>query len=136
MNYFYFQQFLLDLLENKYITKYKEEDSAETLYEITSLGKNTLELTKELIPGIIKLKIDNTVKGEFEEIQEKLSITSEFIPKSENEFTVKCKIVENGKIVFEVSSFAASREQAKFIADNWKTNAVNIYPKIMDLLIK
>ena len=136
MNYFYFQQFLLDLLENKYITKYKEEDSAETLYEITSLGKNTLELTKELIPGIIKLKIDHTIKGEFEEIQEKLSITSEFIPKSENEFTVKCKIVENGKIVFEVSSFAASREQAKFIADNWKTNAVNIYPKIMDLLIK
>ena len=136
MNYFYFQQFLLDLLENKYITKYKEEDSAETLYEITPLGKNTLELTKELIPGIIKLKIDNTVKGEFEEIQEKLSITSEFIPKSENEFTVKCKIVENGKIVFEVSSFAASREQAKFIADNWKNNAVNIYPKIMDLLIK
>lgn len=136
MNYFYFQQFLLDLLENKYIIKYKDEDFSESLYQITPSGKNTLELTQDLIPGIVKLKIDNTIKGEFNEIQEELSISSEFIPKSENEFTVKCKIIENGRIIFEVSSFAASREQAKFIADNWKQNAENIYPKIMDLLAK
>ena len=134
MNYFYFQQFLLDLLENKYITKYKEDDYKETLYQITSSGKNALELTKDLIPGIIKLKIDNTIKGEFNEIQEELSITSDFIPRGNNEFTVKCKIIENGKIIFEVSSFAASREQAKFIADNWEQNAEKIYPQIINLL--
>ena len=36
--------------------------------------------------------------------------------------------------IFNVSISAASREQAKYISDNWKENAINIYPKMMDLL--
>ena len=71
---------------------------------------------------------------ELESIEEEISIVSEFVPHSEKEFTVKCKVVENNKNIFEVSTFAASREQAKFISDNWKENAINIYPKIIDLL--
>ena len=41
---------------------------------------------------------------------------------------------ENNKTIFEVSTFASSREQAKYISDNWKENAINIYPKVIDLL--
>ena len=43
---------------------------------------------------------------------------------------------EYNKTIFEVSTFAASREQAKFISDNWKENAVDIYPNIINLLTK
>ncbi len=136
MNYFYFQQFLLDLLENKYIEKYMPDDANEDLYRITNLGINTLNLTKEMVPGIVKLKIDQTIKGELEAIEEEVSIISDFTPQSETEFTVKCKIVENNRNIFEVSTFAASREQAKYISDNWKENAINIYPKMIDLLTK
>lgn len=132
MNYFYFQQFLLDLLENKYIVNYKKDE--DMVYEITKEGRNILSLTSELLPGIIKLKVDCTIKGEFEEIQEQTSITSEFIPESENSFTVKCKIIENNQIIFEIKTLAGSREQAKLISDNWEKNAVDIYPKILDLL--
>ena len=32
MNYFYFQQFLLDLLENKYIETYKENNFSEQIF--------------------------------------------------------------------------------------------------------
>ena len=35
LNYFYFQQFLLDLIENKYVISYKKDD--ELLYNITPL---------------------------------------------------------------------------------------------------
>lgn len=134
MNYFYFQQFLLDLLENKYIEAFMPDNATENLYRITNSGRNTLDLTKELVPGIIKLKVDQTIKGELENIEEEVSIISEFIPHSETEFTVKCKVVENNITIFEVSTFAASREQAKYISDNWKENAINIYPKMIDLL--
>ena len=61
INYFYFQQFILDLLENKYISELKEDERSELVYSITTVGKQTLELTKDMIPGIIKLKIDNTL---------------------------------------------------------------------------
>lgn len=132
MNYFYFQQFVLDLLEAHYIVSHSIEN--ETVYEITELGKETLSLTQDLVPGIIKLKIDNTVKAELNEIEEANSVTSEFIAYKENEFTVKCKIVENNATIFEVQSFAGSRDQAKLIADNWEKNSSKIYPEIMKLL--
>jgi len=93
MNYFYFQQFLLDLIENKYIISYKKEDSV--LYELTVEGEKTLELAKDLIPGIVKFKVDNNFKEVLTNIENELSVTSDFIPESENNYSVKCKIVEN-----------------------------------------
>lgn len=134
INYFYFQQFILDLLENKYISELKEDERSELVYSITTVGKQTLELTKDMIPGIIKLKIDNTIKGELGEIEEEVSIISEFTPGNKDDFIVTCKIIENNRSIFQVSVSAASRDQAKYISDNWKENAINIYPKIMDLL--
>lgn len=136
MNYFYFQQFLLDLLENKYIETYKPDEHSEQIYRLTQSGKETLELTKDLIPGIIKLKIDSTIKGELQDIEEEISIISEFTPEDDGGFIVTCKVIENNKTIFEVSASAASREQAKFISDNWKENAIDIYPSMINLLIK
>lgn len=136
MNYFYFQQFLLDLLENKYIETYKENHFSEQIYRLTSTGKQTLELTKDLIPGIVKLKIDSTIKGELQDIEDEVSIISEFTPEDDGGFIVTCKIIEHNKTIFEVSTFAGSREQAKFISDNWKENAINIYPSMINLLTK
>ena len=48
MNYFYFQQFLIDLSENKYIVCYEKEN--KEVYEITENGRNTLDLTIDMLP--------------------------------------------------------------------------------------
>lgn len=48
MNYFYFQQFLLDLIENKYAMSY-DKDGIE-VYEITENGRGTLGLTLDMLP--------------------------------------------------------------------------------------
>lgn len=135
MNYFYFQQFLLDLLENNFIVQYNNEDN-ELVYKITSEGLQTLELVKDIIPGITKFRVDNEFKENLEKIEDELSITADFIPHSETDYSVKCKIVENNRILFEITTYAGSREQAKIIADNWKKNAVNIYPKLLEDLTK
>ena len=128
MNYFYFQQFLLDLLENKYIK------SVDSLYELTQEGKQALALVKDIIPGITKFRVDNSFKETLDKFENKVSITSDFIPHSETDYSVKCKIVENNQILFELQVFAGTREQAKAIADNWNNNAEEIYPKILDIL--
>ncbi len=132
MNYFYFQQFLFDLIESKDVSSYKEEETS--LYHITEKGKNTLSLTSDMLPGIIKLNVDTKMKSELEQINEEASITSEFIPQSENDFTVICRITENHKTVFELKTFAGSRKQAQAISDNWVKNATKIYPKILDII--
>ena len=44
------------------------------------------------------------------------------------------KIIEHTDTIFELKTFAGSREQAKEIVDNWKNNAEKMYPEILNLL--
>lgn len=134
INYFYFSDLLIDLVDSKLVGKYTKDE--QVVFEITSEGKSSLELTLDALPGLIKLKADNTLKAELVNIAEEASITAEYIPENEKDYTVKCKIVENNKTVFEVRTFACSNEQAKKIADNWRESAKDIYPKILNLLNK
>lgn len=54
MNYFYFQQFLLDLKDDKYIIGYEKNNTE--VYEITENGTNTLNLTIDMLPRDNKIK--------------------------------------------------------------------------------
>ena len=125
INYFYFKQVLTDLIESKLVGTYTKEE--EPVVRITSEGVNAYTLTRDVMPGLLKLKADN--------IEEEASVIAEFIPKDENNYTVKCKIVENNETVFEVRTFAGYRERAKRIVDNWNTHANSIYPKILNILL-
>ena len=133
MNYFYFQQFLLDLLEDNYIITYEKEETP--LYELTEEGKNTLELTIDIIPGILKLKVDSQFKENLDYIKDKYSISAEYTPITEKEFMVRCKIIENNNIVFDLQAHAGSRDQAKKIVENWNQKSTEIYPQILQLLV-
>ena len=84
--------------------------------------------------GLLKLKADSVFKKEFSNIEEASSIIAEFTPKDENNYTVKLKIVENNETIFEVKTYAGSRERAKKIVDNWKNNANTMYPNILNIL--
>ena len=140
INYFYFKQILTDLVDSKLVGTYvkdeqdNENTNNQTVYKITSDGRNSLELTIDVLPGLIKLKADTFFKKEINNIIDEASIVTEYIPENEQSYTVKCKIVENNKTIFEVRTFAGSNEQAKLIADNWKNNAYKIYPKMLGLL--
>ena len=133
MNYFYFQELLTDLIKSNFVGSFTKDE--DTIVKITSDGQNTLTLTKSLLSGIVKLKADTIFKKEISSIAEQSSIITEYIPTDEKNYTVKCKIVEKNETIFEVSTFAGSRERAKQISDNWKNNANNIYPKILKLLL-
>ena len=133
MNYFYFQQFLLDLISADFVISYQIED--QTVYELTSHGKTTLDLTLDILPGIIKLRADTNLKPLLDDIEND-NIIAEFTPKSEDHYTVNCKIMENNETIFEVKTFAGSRDEAKKIVDNWKNNAEQIYPQLLEILTK
>lgn len=133
INYFDFKQILSDLIDSNLVGTYTKDE--EPVIRITSEGKNAFALTKDVLPGIIKLKADSVFQKVFPNIEEESSISAEFIPKSENNYTVKCKIVENNETIFEVKSFVGSRDRAKRIIDNWNNNATKIYPKMLNLLL-
>lgn len=133
INYFYFKQLITDLIDSKLVGSYTKEE--EPVIRITSEGQNAYILTKDVLPGIMKLKADNIFQKEFSSIEEEASVIAEFIPKNENNYTIKCKIVENNETIFEVRTFAGSRDRAKRIVDNWNKNANKIYPKMLNILL-
>ena len=111
INYFYFQELIADLMSANLICSFEQDE--ESFIKITTEGKNALELTKSLLPGLLKLKADTIFKEENSNIVEESSVVTEFIPKDENNYTITCKIVEQNETIFEVSVYAASREKAK-----------------------
>ena len=133
MNYFYFEKFLLDLLEDNYIFKYKKENT--DIYEITEDGKNAINLTIDIIPGILKLQVDSKFKENLDTVKDKFSISAEYTPITKKEFSVRCKIVENNITIFDLQAHAGSREQAKQIVENWNNKATEMYPKLLEILV-
>ena len=134
VNYFYFKHVLTDLLDTKLVGIFTKEEEEDVL-KITSEGTNALSLTEDVLPGILKLKADNVFKKELSSITNESSVIAEFTPKNENDYTIRCKIVENNETIFEVKTFAGSRDRTKRIVDNWNKNASKIYPKILDILL-
>ncbi|MBR2289410.1 MAG: DUF4364 family protein [Clostridia bacterium] len=132
MNYFDFQQFLQDLLDDGFILKYLQND--EELIELTEEGKKSLSLTIDMLPGIIKLKVDSSFKEQYNKIKDEFSVYARYTPITETNFTITCKIIENSQTIFNLETFADSREQAKQIVNNWNNNAEKIYPEILRLL--
>ena len=134
INYFYFKQILTDLIDSKLVGIYTKEN--EQVLKITSEGENAYTLTKDVMPGLLKFKADHVFKREFSNIEEASSIIAEFTPKDEYNYTVTLKIVDNNETIFEVKTFAGSRERAKKIVDNWKNDATSIYPKLLNILFE
>ena len=98
MNYFYFRQILVDLVDSKLIGSYTKDENS--VYEITTDGKTSLDLTIDVLPGLSKLKADTVLKNELNKIIDESSIIAEYIPENESNFTVKCKIIENNNTIF------------------------------------
>ena len=134
INYFYFKQILIDLIDSKLVGSHTREE--DVFVRITTEGKKAYTLTKDVLPGLLKLKADNIFKKDFPHILEKSSVIAEFIPKDESNYIIKCKIVEDNETIFEVKTIAGSRDRAKKIVDNWNNHSKNIYPEILNLLLK
>lgn len=134
INYFVFNDLLVDLVDSKLVSRCNREN--DVVFQITTDGENSYELTKDLVPGILKLKADTVFDNEYAKIENEFSIVSEFIPQNENEYMVTCKIVENTETIFEITTCAGSREIAQTIVDNWNTNANRMYPRLLNILTK
>ena len=48
----------------------------------------------------MKLKADHIFAKEFSSIEEESSVIAEFIPKNENDYTIKCKILDNNETIY------------------------------------
>jgi hypothetical protein len=125
MNYFYFQQFLLDLVNEHFLSVQNDN------YQITNLGKETLSLVEYTIPGIQKFKIDDVINKKFSEIIRASEIKASTKVISENEILVTLGIYEKGSPLLEVKLSVSSIKEAESLIEKWKSEANSKYEKIL-----
>lgn len=134
MNYFFSQQFLNELCDDKLLSS-KVVDN-KTYYSITETGRKTLGYLSDLILPVDMEKISKALNSSKKKMRNETRIIADFIPESENKYTVKCGVLEDNFTLIELTLAVGSRKDAKTICDNWKTHAHNIYPEIIESVIK
>jgi len=134
MNYFLLQHFLDELCRDSNLTS--ELIDKKTFYTITNSGKRTLDYLLYLVPSGIKSQIDNSASTIKKNMRNETQITADYIPESENEYTVTCKVYEDSFSLIDLKVTVGSKNDAKSICENWNKHAQLIYSEIMQSLIK
>ena len=139
INYFLFEEVLSDLVEEKYIIKkdeVKNENNNDSLklYRISDEGKQVLQLSLTMLPGIKKLQIDTNFKEVYQKLKEEKSTVAEYKVLEDGSYIVFLRVIEFEKVEFEIKVNAYSKEQVQKIINKWKKDANTIYNQIIQLL--
>ncbi|HHW49747.1 MAG TPA: DUF4364 family protein [Clostridiaceae bacterium] len=134
MNYFFLQQHLNELCESGMLVS--ELIEGKTFYNITPNGRKTLEYFINLIPVGIKMRIDDTISSIRKKIKNETLITADFMPESENEFMVNCKVREDNFTLIDINITVGTKSDARMICENWKKNSQEIYSEILESLTR
>ncbi len=132
INYFYLQQYISHLVDDKFIECRIEEGSR--FYNITPSGRQALEFFKTMIRASTRDKIDAIIKENTQALRTETQVSSDYIPLDDNQYSVSCRISEGTTCLIDLKLFAGPKEQARLICRNWEKNSQELYPEIIRLL--
>ncbi len=134
MNYFVLQHTLDELAEHHFLNS--EIVGGKRAYSISPSGSKTLGYFLEKIPAGIKKRIDDSVNSIKRQVRNETKITADYIPESENEFTVTLAIHEDSFPLIDIKFTAGTKKDARDICSNWLHNPQEIYSEIVGTLTK
>lgn len=132
MNYFLIQQYLLELLESKFI---KMDTSGEEKILLLEKGDLALDYFESKIPLTFKEDLDKVYKSEQIIKKRESQVVSEYFKKENDQYTVNLKLVENEETLFSLYLNVASPTQAESICNTWKNDPDKIYQGIVNMFI-
>jgi len=133
MNYFLLQQGLHELIKDK-LVDCETQDSLDN-YTLSTQGEAILEMFENILPAGIQARIREVAEANRPAVRQEASVIAEYVLENENEYEVKCKIVENFKPLIDIRLSVGSREDARLICNNWKAKAKEIYPQVIGVLL-
>jgi len=132
INYFDLQQCLIELEESKMIARFGNKE----MFKATEMGLKTVELFISRIDSQIRSTIEDYILKNKEKIKLETQVQSDIIKKSNTEYIVNLKVVEQDIELINLSLNVVSSEQAKLICSNWENKYHQVYDQIMNILIK
>lgn len=133
MNYFLLQQGIHEMqLDNLIITETRDNID---YYSPSTDGLKMLDMFTDLIPLGIRTRLDQSIDAIRSVMRLETSVVAEFTLENEDEYEVKCKILEDFKPLIDIRLSVGSRDDARSICNNWKTHAKEIYPEVIAVLL-
>ena len=134
MNYFVLQQILSELCEGGLLLSSIEDN--KTIYKLTGNGKQTLTIFLDMVPYWIRSSLNNSLASIRKNLKNEMLITADFIPESENEYIVSCKVHEDNFSLIDLKITVGTKNDAREICESWKKHSQAIYSEIINSLIK
>ena len=134
MNLLILQQSLAELVEKGYLDQ--TEDNHNTLYTITADGLQLLEYFEQHIPFSTRAQINKYVQENRKKVKKDFDITAAYFPnEDEDNYIVKCGVYEDERVLLELNVSGVTKEQARFIQNNWRSNVNKLYSEILYMLV-
>lgn len=133
MNYFLLQQSVHEMQQDKLIMS-ETRDNID-YYSVAEEGERMMGMFLDLVPVGIRTRLDQSIDTIRSVIRLETSVIAEYTLENENEYEVKCRIVEDFKPLIDLRLSVGSRDDARSICNNWKTHAKEIYPEVIGVLL-
>lgn len=132
-NYFTLQQAISELVGAGFI--HEESTHSRTFYHLTEEGEQTLEFFKNNISPAIQDDINTFLAHKKYELKNEVSVKSDYYPNSNNEFSVRCQVFEQGSPLIELTVTVPTESEAQTISNNWTKKNQEVYASIMSALL-
>ena len=132
-NYFTLQQAISEIVEAGFLRE--ENTHKRTFYHLTEEGAETIQFFKNNISQAIQNDIDTFLVEKRYELRNEVSVKADFYPNKNQEYSVRCQILENGSPMIELTVTVPTEEEASTVANNWNQRNQEIYAQIMANLL-
>ncbi|SHE84514.1 protein of unknown function [Tissierella praeacuta DSM 18095] len=133
MNFFLVQQYLIELVESKFIEIIA--DNSKEVYIILEKGEIALSYFEDRISSNIKEELNK----EFNKIEKKnkieTQVITDYFEKANNQYVVNLKLIENEETLFSLYLDVPTKKQVELICSKWKEAPDFIYQNIINILI-
>ena len=132
-NYFTLQQAISEMVDAGFIRE--ETSHNRTLYHLTSEGTETIQFFRNNISPAIQEDINAFFSEKRYELKNEVSVKADYYPTSNNEYAVRCQIIEHGAPLIDLTLTMPTDEEASTVANNWKQKNQEIYALIVANLL-
>ena len=135
-NYLVCKETLVQLLDAGFVYVTSQSPQTGPLYTITPDGRVCLAHFFIRIPSSIREDITNFTKENRLRYRKKQEYFSDYRKNPDGSYTVTLRINEPAQPVLEIKMVVPDRHKAKWIFQNWKENAPNVYASLYSQLIE
>jgi len=132
-DYFTVQTALSELVEAHFLHLKTVRNTS--FYSITGEGQKTLEFFGNKISSQIQDEIEEYLKEHKYELRNEVSVPADYYPTGNGEYAARCRVLEKGSALIDLTLTVPTREQAESICANWSSRSKQIYAYLMQNLL-